>query len=295
MGMCPDTSAGQTPLQANVEKLGARIGILAILICVCVWIIGVVMQTVPPDFDPTVDKKTMSSIIYMILISVTLAVAAIPEGIPLCVTISLSIGCSQMVDYNVLVRKLAAVETLGSASVICTDKTGTLTEGKMTMVQMWTGDKYYTVTGKGFNPEDGGVQYKEGGEDAKNDKNVRSTLFAGICCCNTTLEKKGDMWEPQGNSSEDVSKSNKRVMEVPFSSARKMMLTVSEMSSGTLCEGGITVDVEGAKMLTVCKGAPNFILKACAKYLQADGTMADLTEEKTAAILQTVDEFSSLA
>ena len=73
----------------------------------------------------------------MILIAVTLAVAAIPEGIPLCVTISLSTGCSDMVKQNVLVRRIAAVETLGCASVICTDKTGTLTEGKMTMVKMW--------------------------------------------------------------------------------------------------------------------------------------------------------------
>lgn len=311
MGLCPDTSAGQTPLQANVEKLGARIGILAVLICVFVWIIGVVMKTVPPDYDPSVDDEMVSSIIYMILISVTLAVAAIPEGIPLCVTISLSLGCSQMVDYNVLVKKLAAVETLGSASVICTDKTGTLTEGKMTMVQMWTGDKYYAVTGKGFNPDDGQVLEKGSSPpiDSKSDRNVRSTLFAGLCCCNTTLEKKENgVWEPQGNSSEapivvaaqkigfreDVTKSNPRVMEVPFSSARKMMLTVNTINDGAMCEGGINIE-PGSKMLTVCKGAPNFILKACSQYLQQDGTMADLTSEKSAEILGIVDEFSSLA
>ena len=79
-----------------------------------------------------------SVVIYMIMVAVTLAVAAIPEGIPLCVTISLSTGCNEMVKRNVLIRRLAAVETLGSASVICTDKTGTLTEGKMTMVKMWS-------------------------------------------------------------------------------------------------------------------------------------------------------------
>lgn len=311
MGLCPDTSAGQTPLQANVEKLGARIGILAVLICIFVWIIGVVMQTVPPDYNPAVDDQMISSIVYMILISVTLAVAAIPEGIPLCVTISLSLGCKEMVDYNVLVRKLAAVETLGSASVICTDKTGTLTEGKMTMVQMWTADKYYAVSGKGFNPEDGMVSEKGSNPpvDSKNDSNVRSTLFAALLCCNTTLEKNAGVWEPQGNSSEapivvaaqkigfktdEVSKSNERVMEVPFSSARKMMLTVSKMGDGSMCPGGVSVE-PGSTMLTVCKGAPNFILKACTKYLQQDGTMADLTEEKSAEILGIVDEFSSLA
>merc|ERR1719172_266636 len=100
--------------------------------------------------DPNMPEQT--SWMYMILVSVTLAVAAIPEGIPLCVTISLSMGCKTMVEKKVLVRKLAAVETLGSASVICSDKTGTLTEGKMTMVKMWSAGISYDVSGKGFDP-----------------------------------------------------------------------------------------------------------------------------------------------
>ena len=110
-----------------MEQLGAKIGILAIVVCVLVFVIGVVLDRRDSD------NPTTSAALYMVLIAVTLAVAAVPEGIPLCVTISLSIGCSDMVNQHVLVRKLAAVETLGSASVICSDKTGTLTEGKMTM------------------------------------------------------------------------------------------------------------------------------------------------------------------
>merc|ERR1711920_29553 len=145
----PDTSTSQTPLQENVEKLGKRIGVGAIAVCIIVFVIGVVIDTKDPD------NKDSPSWLYMILIAVTLAVAAIPEGIPLCVTISLSIGCSEMVTKNVLVRKLAAVETLGSASVICSDKTGTLTEGKMTMVSMWSGGVKYNVSGKGFDPKVG--------------------------------------------------------------------------------------------------------------------------------------------
>merc|ERR1719464_128783 len=130
-GCLPDTSASATPLQQNLESLGARIGVLAIVVCVVIFFIGVFMNRTDPS------NPESPAWLYMILIAVTLAVAAIPEGIPLCVTISLSIGCSEMVTKNVLVRKLAAVETLGSASVICSDKTGTLTEGKMTMVKMW--------------------------------------------------------------------------------------------------------------------------------------------------------------
>merc|ERR1712107_272122 len=200
-GCMPDTSANQTPLQKNVQALGAKIGVLAIVVCVVVFIIGVLMDTRDPD------NKDDPSWLYMILIAVTLAVAAIPEGIPLCVTISLSIGCSEMVKKNVLVRKLAAVETLGSASVICSDKTGTLTEGKMTMVQMFSGVVKYDVSGKGFDPTVGKFMRKSGA-DANNDVGVVSTLFSAMLCCNTTINKiqdpetKEEKWEPKGNSSE---------------------------------------------------------------------------------------------
>merc|ERR1719277_1670515 len=156
-GCLPDTSANMTPLQQNLEKLGGRIGMLAIIICIVIFIIGVLMDRTDPA------NPGSPSWLYMILIAVTLAVAAIPEGIPLCVTISLSIGCSEMVTKNVLVRKLAAVETLGSASVICSDKTGTLTEGKMTMVNMFAGGVAFDVGGKGFDPTVGTITRTEGG------------------------------------------------------------------------------------------------------------------------------------
>ena len=154
----PDTSGSATPLQQNLERLGSRIGVLAIVVCVIIFVIGVAMNRTDPS------NPESAAWLYMILIAVTLAVAAIPEGIPLCVTISLSIGCSDMVAKNVLVRKLAAVETLGSASVICSDKTGTLTEGKMTMVNMYCGGVGYDVGGKGFDPTVGTINRTQGGD-----------------------------------------------------------------------------------------------------------------------------------
>jgi len=252
---------------------------------------------------------------YRILIAVMLAVAAIPEGIPLCVTISLSIGCQEMVKKSVLVRKLAAVETLGFASVICSDKTGTLTEGKMTMVKMWSGGVAYNVSGKGFDPTVGSFSRSSTGTDANSDLGVKFSLMAALFCCNTSLEKGSDpetgddKWEPKGNSSEapivvasrkagfvpDAVDKYSRVLEVPFSSSRKTMLTVSDVAGrDSLCDGGVRLP-RGTKFLAVCKGAPNYIIDLCAEQMGEDGGFEPLTPTRKADILSIFDEYSSLA
>ncbi|CAE7634312.1 unnamed protein product [Symbiodinium sp. CCMP2456] len=199
---CGSTSS-KTPLQENVERLGARIGMAAIVMASAVFIAGVGIGTKDPEFPDS------PSWMYMILVAVTLAVAGIPEGIPLCMTISLAIGCQEMVRKNVQVRKIAAVETLGSASVICSDKTGTLTEGKMTMTNMWSCGVGYSVTGQGFNPTIGNVE-REGhpGTACHADLGVRSTLLAAVLCSDTELflatdpETGVQAWQYRGNSSE---------------------------------------------------------------------------------------------
>jgi len=298
----------KTPLQQNLEQLGARIGVLAIVVCVLIFLIGVGLNRTDPS------NPESPAWLYMILIAVTLAVAAIPEGIPLCVTISLSIGCSEMVTKNVLVRKLSAVETLGSASVICSDKTGTLTEGKMTMVNMYAGGKSYDVEGKGFDPTVGGVKHEGKSDDGGKDLAVKSALLAALLCSNTTLSKvkdpetKEEKWEPKGNSSEapivvaarkvgfdeNFAKQYKRVLEIPFSSSRKMMLTVMDVSGrNTMCDGGMSL--EGGSVLAVTKGAPNFILEYCSEQLMADGSTKPLSDADKQHILDVVDKYSSRA
>lgn len=304
-GCLPDTKAGQSPLQRNLEALAVKLGYMAISVCALVFFVGLILQTKDPE-----DPET-ASWLFMVLVSVTLTVAAIPEGLPLCVTISLSSGCSSMVKENVLMRKIAAVETLGSASIICTDKTGTLTEGKMTLVAMFAGGTAYTVTGKGFDPTTGGITAAGSVESAANDSCVRATLGSAILCSNTTLKLEKDedgheKWTPRGNSSEAplvvagvkiglklevLEKSLERVSEIPFSSSRKMMVTVTKTSGKT--ELGHIGEV--GEITAHVKGAPNYILDKCTSFLTGDGTIKKLEEKDKEQIMNKVDELSEQA
>lgn len=308
-GCLPDTKSGQSPLQANLEALAIKLGYMAIAVCAVVFIVGVAMDTKDPE-DPDTP-----SWLFMVLVAVTLTVAAIPEGLPLCVTIALSSGCSSMVKENVLMRKIAAVETLGSASIICTDKTGTLTEGKMTLVAMHAGGIDYTVTGKGFDPDPklGKITNKADGADASKSGGVLATLGSAVLCSNTTLKLEKDpetgieRWAPRGNSSEaplvvaghkvgikseDLEKSLERVYEIPFSSSRKMMVTITK----TIQESPLLQHVAGVGEHTAhVKGAPNYIMDKCTTYMAADGTIEHLDEATKKSYMDKVDELSAQA
>jgi len=190
-----------------------------------------------------------------------------------------------------------------------------LTEGKMTMVKMYAGGVSYSVEGKGFDPTVGCIRRAETAEEAGGDLAMKSSLLAALLCCNTTLSKVRDpetgeeKYEPKGNSSEapivvaarkvglseDVGQDYPRVLEVPFSSSRKMMLTVSEVvGRSELCPGGMPIE-SGTKYLTVCKGAPNFIVEYCSEQLMEDGSVQPMSEEAKAEVLRVVDEYSSMA
>mmetsp|Transcript_27570 Transcript_27570/g.84570 ORF Transcript_27570/g.84570 Transcript_27570/m.84570 type:complete len:1186 (+) Transcript_27570:139-3696(+) len=309
-GCLPDTSANQTPLQVELGKLAVQIGFLAIMCCTIVFVVGVAVNAEDPDND------SIPSWLYMILIAVTLTVAAIPEGLPLCVTISLSSGCSDMVKENVLMRKIAAVETLGSASIICTDKTGTLTEGKMTTVKAWSSFNDYVVSGKGFDPTQG--QVATGGsvapdevnfaddEKRMDDPRIISTVISASLCSNATLSQNEEgFWTPRGNSSEapiivlgaklgiwpqDLEATFARTAEIPFSSSRKMMACVVEPAKKDDVEtlksefkfnvvtGSKDCDFFASRVAHV-KGAPNYILEKCTTILQdAPGASSYETE-----------------
>jgi len=325
----------RTPLQQKLHKLGLLISTCALSACIAVFIVGTVRGHRDPEHP---DNEPW---LQMIMVSVSLAVSAIPEGLPLCVTICLALGTADMVKKNVLVRKLPAVETLGSAQVIATDKTGTLTEGRMTCVKTWVAGVSYDVSGKGFDPYGDIVQNEQSaleepvtaptedgtyGAKSVKDAALRSLLQTCVLCCNTELvreavQMKGEAdryeWVCNGNSSEAplvvaAAKAGVRrdatnqlfpvVAQVPFSSSRKMMLTVHRVTPEAVALGSFGgSDLHAGSYLVCVKGAPNYVLNRCSssvRHVDATGTAArvrPLAQSTQRAVTEQVDDMSSQA
>ncbi len=163
----------QTPLQIKLNQLGKVLGTLTIIICVVVFGVGILQGR---------------EVLEMLLTSISLAVAAIPEGLPAIVTIVLSIGMNRMAGRNAIVKKLLAVETLGATSVICSDKTGTLTQNAMTVRQIFTDGNHYEVTGSGYDIK-GSILLNQQPLDINKNKALQQCLTIGVLCNNSILKQ----------------------------------------------------------------------------------------------------------
>nr|WP_154308822.1 calcium-translocating P-type ATPase, SERCA-type [Metabacillus lacus] len=234
-----------TPLQRRLEQLGKILIIVALLLTVLVVGIGVLQG---------------HEMYEMFLAGVSLAVAAIPEGLPAIVTVALSLGVQRMIKQNSIVRKLPAVETLGCASVICSDKTGTMTQNKMTVVKIWASALEWDVTGTGYSPEGGFFRNDKKIIPAEN-KYLQQILTFGALCNSARLFEKEGVYALDGDPTEgallaaaakgglpkDKLLHNFRILEeFPFDSSRKMMSVIVEDSSG--------------KRYAVVKGAPDVLI-----------------------------------
>ena len=265
--------AKTTNLQAKLGHLARQLGIAALLVAAGVTLLGIMLGR-----DTT----------EMVMTGLSLAVAMVPEGLPAVVTITLALGATAMVRQNALARRLQAVETLGAASVICTDKTGTLTENKMTAVRIWTPDRVYDVTGTGYDPA-GHIETDGQRIRTQDDTALAALLETALFCNHARLAQEGNTWNMLGEPTEgalvtlaykgwcDLPDPNGFFEELPFSSARKRMSVLYRSS-------------EGASILT--KGAPEQILEICNSVRHGDA-IETLTDDLRAAITAAYQELAS--
>jgi Ca2+-transporting ATPase len=259
-GLLHETSAEQTPLQRELDRTGKVLGLIVVAIAI-VMIVTIIFVD---------DIHGFRAILDVLILGVALAVAAVPEGLPAIVTAVLSIGVQRMAKRNAIVRHLAAVETLGSASVIASDKTGTLTKNEMTVRVVITASGRVNVTGSGYAPN--GFVQREGGGDLEGPQRieVERALAAADRANNAAVREEDGRWIVQGDPTEgallvaarkcglesDVLEARlPRVGEVPFSSERKLMTTVHR-------------DTQVAeRVIAFTKGAPDVLLARCNREL----------------------------
>ncbi len=269
--MVQSTEEEETPLEKRTQSIGKLIGVLSVAICLGVAVIGIFEGRNPID---------------MVLWGISLAVAAVPEALPAIVTGALAVGMYRMAKVNTIVKKLPAVETLGCTSVICSDKTGTLTKGEMTVQRIYFNDEAVKVTGVGYGPE-GEFLIEDQKIDAKGE-GLEQLLTAATLCNDAKLEKdtatqrwiiKGDPTEgalivaaaKAGLWKQELEQQQPRVGEIPFSSETKRMTTLHVIS--------------GEKKIAYMKGAPEIVLEKCTKVL-TNGRVSKLSENDRANILK---------
>ncbi len=271
----------RTPLQERLENVGRLLVYACLLIVVVVFGLGLWRGV---------------SLVEMFLTAVSLAVAAIPEGLPAVVTIALGLGVRRMVQRNALIRKLPSVETLGSATVICTDKTGTLTQSEMTVRKIGLLDRTVDVTGDGYAPQ--GEFLIEGRPVNPQDRDLNLVLKIGVLCNNAQLREDtgdGSVWKIIGDPTEgalltaaakadlwrrDLEKEYAFLEELPFDSNRKRMSTVWRGS-----DGAVTAAV---------KGAPDVVLSLCT-HIQSKELVRPITSEDKEHVLRLNDQFANEA
>jgi P-type Ca2+ transporter type 2C len=279
--------AQATPLQREVERIGRTLG-LAVIAIAAVVVAAILL---------TADVRTISDYVAVLLVGVSLAVAAVPEGLPAVLSVVLALGVQRMARRRAIVKKLSSVETLGSASVICSDKTGTLTQNEMTVETVVAGSGEVEVTGSGYRPE--GELRVDGRalDDPVLLEEVRAVLSAGSLANDAVLREEAGEWRVQGDPTEaaflvaeakveGLSESREarfeRVGEIPFTSERKLMSTLQVDSAGEL---GLAV---------VTKGAPDVLLARCTEE-RLRGEVRPLSEGRRREILATVDRLADRA
>ncbi len=293
----------ETPLQRKLDQLGRTLGTAALIVCGLVFVVGigrVILGVTPiPEGMTFIDE-----VVELFMIAVSLAIAAVPEGLPAVVTLCLALGMREMVRRHALIRRLTAVETLGSATVICSDKTGTLTQNQMTVQRAWANGVTYEVTGSGYDPH--GEFRVEGKQEAitlRAHSVLKSVLWAGVLCNDADLDVVGELegrtqYRVVGDPTEgalivagakagywrkELEKAYPRVAEIPFDAERKRMCTIHALKQVS-DDDPSPFRAGDQGYVAVVKGAPDMVLDHCA-WILCDKGIVPLTEERRKEIL----------
>ncbi len=268
-GIVQEAGEEPTPLQRRLDTFSKKLGFLILGVCAVVIAMGL-LRSGPLSGLPITDELLAT----MVMTGIALAVAAIPEGLPIIVTVTLALGVQRLSSSNALMRRLPAVETLGSTTVICSDKTGTLTKNEMTITRLWHSGKSIDVEGGGYSPK-GRFMFRGREVHPGTDSTLLAVLRSGALCSNASVSRDSGTWcvfgDPTegslvvaaakaGLGSEKLS-SHKRIKEFPFSSERKMMSVIT---------------TRGEKSAVHAKGAPETILSRCT-HIMRNGRRSRLT------------------
>jgi Ca2+-transporting ATPase len=275
-GMLQKVEPGRTPLQENLDRVGKVLARAALVVVSFIVVLGLWRG---------------QPLLEMFIFGIALAVAVVPEALPAVVTISLAIGVQRMVRRNALVRRLAIVETLGSTSVICSDKTGTLTKDEMTVRRVFVAGEFFEVSGAGYEPQG---TFTRSGLPVAPSAPLQTLLRAGALASDARLARSEGRWQVKGDpteaalvvaaakaglSKDDLEAEFPRVNEIPFTSETKRMTTLHSSSRGPIAYS---------------KGAPELILDSCVRQLTEEGEVA-LDSEARRMILDNARQMAGRA
>jgi P-type Ca2+ transporter type 2C len=281
-----------TPLQQRLDHLGKILGYGSLAICGLVFVVGLLRA----------GQFSIPAITNMFMIAVSLAIAAVPEGLAAVVTISLAMGMREMIRRHALIRRLASVETLGSATVICSDKTGTLTQNEMTVTRMWVDGQLVTISGSGYSTE--GEFFIEGKKvDIRTCPGVVNALWVGVLNNDAVLEEVGSdgaksyrmIGDPTEGSilvaaakagayAPELSSAYPRENEIPFDSSRKRMVTIHAVRDPRPEDISPIYEDKREWYAIAVKGAPDVVLNLCNRRQTMEGSAVPLDEAGRAAV-----------
>ena len=272
--MLSENDEEATPLQKKLDAFGKLLGIVCLVVCATIFVIGLIRG---------------EEVLEIFMTAVSLAVAAIPEGLTVVVTVILAMGMQRMAKHNTIVKRLSAVETLGSTTVICSDKTGTLTQNEMTVVELYDNRDKWVVSGTGY-LANGDIKRADGSNEGT--EAIRKLIISAMLCNDANYKASeskmiGDPTEGAllvlgakvGFDKETLDDENPRENEVPFDSKRKLMSTINRTSEGTI---------------VFTKGAPDEVLKR-ATHILVGNQKVELTEEERCNLMNVNEEYAHKA